>query len=185
MTRSLGEFGTAVAEATGEVEPTTFDLTNGVLRETFYVDEIPFVAFARLAEAAHNGLSSNVSEGAASIYSMMRGIIAADPGEGRTVAERKASAKTKEEEWHRFESASATQKTSLDDLLKIVMAVLGAGSGKEVKPPGGSSNGSRKTVTSRSSKPKSLHAGNGAGRGKTIPSKAEPVTPAMLADLGG
>jgi hypothetical protein len=171
MARSLGEFGTAVAEATEDKEAMTFLL--GPAKDEFYVDEISFVSFGRLAEAAHNGLSTNVSEGASAIYNLMRDVIGPNPGKGATKKLREESSATKEEEWHRFEDSARKQKVTIEDMLAIIMAVLSGSSGKADQPPSGSSSGRRKTGTSRSSNRKPSSDGT------------QPITKEMLAELGG
>ena|ERR1017187_4337944 len=169
---SLGEFGTAVKELTAPAEPVTFKL--GPAKETFWVEsDLSFVPFGRLAEAGHAGLDTNVAEGAAAIMVMMRDVIGACPGTGKTKKARDESARTKSQEWIRFEESATRQHIDLDDMLAIIMAVLSGETGKEESRPTDSSNGQSKTATSRNSRPKRSSAGT------------EPVTPELIAALGG
>jgi hypothetical protein len=169
---SLGSFGTAVKELTAPSEPVTFLL--GPSKELFYVEsDLTFVPFGRLAVAGHAGLDTDVAEGAAAIMAMMRDMIGANPGEGKTKKARDESARTKDQEWIRFEESATRQKIDLDDMLAIIMAVLSGETGKAESRPTDSSNGHARTTTSPRSRSKRSNAGT------------EPVTPEMIAALGG
>jgi hypothetical protein len=169
---SLGSFGTAVKELTAPAESVTFLL--GPAKELFYVEsDLTFVPFGRLAVAGHAGLETDVAEGAAAVMSMMRDVVGANPGEGKTKKARDESARTKDQEWIRFEESATRQHIDLNDMLAIIMAVLSGDTGKEERQPIASSNGHARTTTSPRSRSKRSSAG------------VEPVTPEMIAALGG
>jgi len=184
--RILGEFNAAVSEANDEnnpkPEPSGFKLAG----EVFYVDpEMSFIPFGTFAQAAVSGLDTADMEGAAAIMDIMRDLIAANP----------ETKKTKENEWARFKQVASQSKIKMEVILEIISAVFSGESGRPTQQPSDSPPGSLPTATSQGSST-SVSRSRGSGGKKRRPAKAtvqrlgppadmEPVTEALIAEMGG
>ena len=170
---SIGEFGAAVAEVESEEkEPDTFLL--GPDKDTFFVDrDLGFVPFGRFAQAATSGLDTVEVEGAAAVMEMMHDLLGPNPGTGKNKAEREESARTKDQEWSRFQFVATQHKIKIDVILSIITAIMGGESGRNPTPPTVSQPGRSKTATLRRSSRKSSNDG------------FEPVTGDLIKELSG
>ena len=160
MTIRIGEFAAAVAEATAAMEEMVF--TVGPEKDEFYVDtEMGFIPYGRFAQAASSGLDSSDMLGTAAIMEILEDCLGANPGTGKTKAERSATAKTKSQEYARFCFVCTKHKVQMDTLLEIIGAIFTAQSARPTVKPSDSPSGASKT--SPKSRAKRTGNGNAAG----------------------
>jgi hypothetical protein len=191
MVRIIGEFAAAVAEVETEseaIEPRGFAL--GPNKAIFFIDpDIGFIPFGKFSQAASSGLDTAEMEGAAAVMDMMRDIIGADPGDpGDPEADPPVPARparTREQEYGRFCDIASRAKIKMPVLLDIIGTVFSGDAGRPSQPLSDSANGQSLGEISPSSSRKS----SSGGRRRRLPpgttGEMEPVTDAIIREVGG